>query len=115
MIHIEATKDSTQDTIRILKDFGPEFEEYDWIDDFRIVRSSKLSNNLFAIPDNEHRIKTVFWLDPNPGCPACCGRGYYEDFYPYGDTWVSKELTCECITEQVEHLDNFNKILIFVR
>lgn len=114
MIHLEATKDASSDTIRILNDFGPEFEQFDWIDDFRIVRSSKVSNNLFAIPDNEHRIKRLFHLSPSFNCSICGGRGYYEDYYPYGDTWVSKELTCECITEQVEHLDNFDNILIFV-
>lgn len=43
----------------------------------------------------------VYKIEANPSCQWCHGKGVTEEHHPWGSTYATEYLICDCVLEQL--------------
>lgn len=51
---------------------------------------------------------TIYKITPEANCKFCHGRGDVAEHHPWGSTFATEYLTCECVLDQLpEEFDDY--------
>ena len=51
---------------------------------------------------------TTYKIEASPGCQWCHGRGVTEEHHPWGSTYATEYLICDCVLDQLpEGFDDY--------
>lgn len=56
---------------------------------------------------------TTYKITPLSNCRFCHGTGEVAEHHPYGSTWATEYLTCDCVLEQLpEDYEDNDELII---